>query len=101
MEGQFGWYRTVVPTRYMLEGFRAVFGTPEIFGAIVNSIKYAGMATAIDLVLGVAIAWVLVRTTVKGRVLLDTLAMLPLAVPGLVMAFGFVALLSPGRVRAA
>jgi iron(III) transport system permease protein len=91
---KFGWYRTVVPDRYTLEGYRAVFGTPEIYGAILNSIKYATVATLIDIVLGVAIAWVLVRTTLRGRGVLDALAMLPLAVPGLVMAFGFIALLS-------
>jgi len=91
---KFGWYRTVLPDRYTLEGYRAVFQTPEIYGAIWNSIKYASVATVIDIVLGVAIAWVLVRTTIKGRWLLDALAMLPLAVPGLVMAFGFIALLS-------
>jgi iron(III) transport system permease protein len=91
---KFGWYRTVVPDRYTLEGYRAVFQTPEIYNAILNSIRYATVATLIDIVLGVAIAWVLVRTQVRGRGLLDALAMLPLAVPGLVMAFGFIALLS-------
>ncbi|HVS71659.1 MAG TPA: iron ABC transporter permease [Phycisphaerae bacterium] len=87
----FGWYRTVIPNRYTLAGYQAVFNTPEIYGAILNSIKYAATATAINIVLGVAIAWVLVRTRVAGRLALDSLAMLPLAVPGLVMAFGFVA----------
>jgi iron(III) transport system permease protein len=90
---RFGWYRTVIPDRYTLAGYRAVFGTPEIYTAIVNSIKYAGVATLLDVVLGVSIAWVVVRTTVKGRGVLDAVAMLPLAVPGLVMAFGFIALL--------
>ena len=46
----------------------------------------------IDVVLGFAIAWLIVRTTLPGRQVLDALSMLPLAVPGLVMAFGFVAL---------
>jgi iron(III) transport system permease protein len=91
-DGTFGWYRTVIPNRYTLSGYGAVFNTPEIYGAIVNSIKYAATATAANIVIGVAIAWVLVRTKVVGRVLLDSLAMLPLAVPGLVMAFGFVAI---------
>jgi iron(III) transport system permease protein len=91
---KFGWYRTVLPDRYTLEGYRAVFQTPEIYNAILNSIKYATVATLIDMVLGVAIAWVLVRTKAPGRGVLDALAMLPLAVPGLVMAFGFLALLS-------
>jgi iron(III) transport system permease protein len=91
--GQFGWYRSVIPSRYTLAGYAAVFNTPEIYRSILNSAKYAGIATAINVALGVAIAWVLTRTRVAGRVALDGLAMLPLAVPGLVMAFGFIAVL--------
>jgi iron(III) transport system permease protein len=91
--GVFGWYRSVIPGRYTLAGYRAVFSTPEIFQSIVNSAEYAGFATLLNVVLGVAIAWVLVRTKVVGRAALDGLAMLPLAVPGLVMAFGFIAVL--------
>jgi iron(III) transport system permease protein len=90
---QFGWYRSVIPSRYTLAGYQAVFNTPEIYRSILNSAKYAGIATAVNVVLGVAIAWVLTRTRVAGRVALDSLAMLPLAVPGLVMAFGFIAVL--------
>jgi iron(III) transport system permease protein len=88
---QFGWYRTVIPSRYTLAGYAAVLQTPEIYGAILNSIKYAGAATLFDMILGIAIAWVLVRTRVRGRLALDSLAMMPLAVPGIVMAFGFIA----------
>jgi iron(III) transport system permease protein len=88
---QFGWYRTVIPDRYTLAGYQAVLQTPEIYGAIFNSIKYAGTPTLIDMALGIAIAWVVVRTRVRGRLALDSLAMMPLAVPGIVMAFGFIA----------
>jgi iron(III) transport system permease protein len=49
-------------------------------------------AVAIDLVLGLLIGYLIVRTKMWGRSLLDALAMLPLAVPGLVMAFGYVAM---------
>ncbi len=92
--GEFGWYRTVLPDRFTLEGYRAVLGTPEIYTSILNSIRYAGVATLINLVLGVAIAWVLVRTRARNRALLDGLAMMPLAVPGIVMAFGFIAVIN-------
>lgn len=91
---EFGWYRTVIPDRYTLEGYRTVLGTPEIYTSIFNSIRYAGVATLINMVLGIAVAWVLVRWRLRGRVVLDALAMLPLAVPGLVMAFGFIAIMS-------
>ncbi|MGN6366743.1 MAG: ABC transporter permease [Phycisphaerae bacterium] len=90
---QFGWYRSVIPSRYTAAGYSAVFGTPEIYRSILNSVKYAGIATGINVVLGIAIAWVVIRTRVWGRTALDSLAMLPLAVPGLVMAFGFMAVL--------
>ncbi len=57
--------------------------------SIVNSFKYSILATAIDLVLGFAIAYLVVRRRSWLTGLLDGLAMLPLAVPGLVMAFGY------------
>lgn len=69
--------------------------------AIANSLRCAALATLIDLVLGVAIAWVVVRSRIKGRQVLDFLAMLPLAVPGLVLAFGYLAMTQEGRLFAA
>jgi iron(III) transport system permease protein len=46
----------------------------------------------------VAIAYVIARTTLPGRGMLDALAMLPLAVPGLVLAFGYISMTQDGRV---
>jgi iron(III) transport system permease protein len=54
------------------------------------------MSTLLDLLLGVAIAWMVTRTKVPGRTLLDALSMLPLAVPGLILAFGYLAMTRPG-----
>lgn len=85
------WYHTVVPQAFTLDHFRTALTAPDSFGAIVNSIKYASAAVMVDLVLGILIAYVIVRTAARGRHLLDSLCMLPLAVPGLVLAFGFVA----------
>ncbi|MFO1492856.1 MAG: ABC transporter permease subunit [Kiritimatiellia bacterium] len=42
-----------------------------------------------NMVFGIAIAFVVVRSDLKVRGVLDTMSMLPLAVPGLVMAFGY------------
>ena len=49
------------------------------------------------MILGTAIAWVIVRSSIKGRAVLDTLMMLPLAVPGIVLAFGYLAVTEPGQ----
>ncbi len=46
----------------------------------------------VDLFLGILIAYLLVRTRAPGRGILDALTMLPLAVPGLVLAFGYIAM---------
>jgi iron(III) transport system permease protein len=62
--------------------------------AVRNSMMFASLATMVDLALGLAIAYLLVRRRFFGRALLDGLAMLPLAVPGLVMAFGYYAIAS-------
>ena len=54
----------------------------------------------IDVLLGIAIAYVVVRSRIAGRQVLDFLAMLPLAVPGLVLAFGYLAMSQEGRLFA-
>ena len=66
--------------------------------AIANSLKYASVSTVVDVVLGIAIAYVVVRTRVAGRNVLDFLSMLPLAVPGIVLAFGYLAMSQEGRL---
>ena len=43
---------------------------------------------SLDVVAGFALAYALVRGRVWGKTFLDTLAMLPLALPGLILAFG-------------
>jgi iron(III) transport system permease protein len=91
------WYGTVLPEALTFANYDEALGNPLVVPSILNSLLYASGATLFDLVLGVAIAWVVVRSTIRGRALLDALVMLPLAVPGLVLAFGFLALSQPGR----
>jgi iron(III) transport system permease protein len=91
------WYQTVLPVALTFDHFVEALGDPLVVPSIKNSLFYASGATLINLVLGVAIAWVIVRSTIKGRALIDALVMLPLAVPGLVLAFGFLALSQEGR----
>ncbi len=94
------WYGTVVPQAYTLDNFRLALGHDLTVPAIANSLKFASLATVIDLILGVAIAYVIVRTKLAGRGVLDFLSMLPLAVPGLVLAFGYLAMAQEGRAFA-
>ncbi len=91
------WYGTFLPASLTLEHFRAALGNDLTLPSIANSLRYAGASTFLDLVLGSAVAWVLVRSQIRGRSLLDGLVMLPLSVPGIVLAFGYLALSREGK----
>lgn len=91
------WYGTVVPRQYTLGNFELALSHDLTVPAIANSLRFASVATIIDLVLGVAIAYVVVRSRVAGRQILDFLAMMPLAVPGIVLAFGYLAMAQEGK----
>ena len=95
------WYNSILPTQFTLANFEAALGHNLTLPSIQNSLRYAGLATIVDVVLGIAIAYVVVRTKLPGRELLDSLAMLPLAVPGLVLAFGYLAMTQDGKLFAA
>jgi iron(III) transport system permease protein len=86
------WYRTALPTVFTGANYDQALGHAMTLNGIRNSLSFSAMAVVANLILGAAIAWVTVRSRVRLRGALDTLAMVPLAVPGLVMAFGFLAL---------
>jgi len=85
------WYRSVLPTAFTGAHFHEALTHPDAYGAIRNSLILASCAVLLDVVIGILVGYLIVRTHIKGRGLLDALCMLPLAVPGLVMAFGYVA----------
>lgn len=88
------WYRSILPETFTTANYVEALGHSMTVSSIKNSLIYAGLAVAFNLVLGIAIAFVVVRSELKIRGILDALAMLPLAVPGLVMAFGYLAISS-------
>jgi iron(III) transport system permease protein len=91
------WYGTVVPDPFTLRHYLEALGNGLVVPSIQNSLLYAACATLVALVIGLAVAWVVVRSDLKFRGVLDALVMLPLAVPGLVMAFGYLALSQEGK----
>jgi iron(III) transport system permease protein len=88
------WFLSVLPSEYTLKFYKDVFSHELALLSIKNSLLLSSLSTIIDVVLGVTIAYLLARKRVPGRNVLDALAMLPLALPGLVLAFGYVAAFS-------
>ena len=91
------WYGTILPTALTGQHYEDALGHPLTIHSITNSLKYAALATGLDVLLGIGVAYVVVRTRLPGRQLLDAMAMLPLAVPGLVLAFGYLAMTREGK----
>lgn len=81
------WSYSVLPDAYTLAHYAEVFSSAGDF--IKNTLLYAGMAATIDVVIGTAIAYIVWRTKIKGRKILDYLAMSALAVPGVVLGIGY------------
>lgn len=90
------WYGTILPAEWTSQHYKDALSHESTLPSISNSLRYAGIATCVDVFLGLGIAWIVVRTKLPGRNILDALAMLPLAVPGLVLAFGYVAMTRQG-----
>ena len=88
------WFLTVLPTEFTLRFYREVFSHDLTLSSIRNSLMLSCLSTFVDIILGVTIAYLLARKRLPGRDVLDTLAMLPLALPGLVLAFGYLAAFS-------
>ncbi len=91
------WVGTVLPTQYTTANYaNAVDPEYAALPSIFNSLKYSICATGLDVLVGLTIAYLVVRSRIRGRQILDALAMLPLAVPGLVMAAGYIAITRSG-----
>ncbi len=86
------WYRSVMPAYWTTQHYAGALSHDMAMSSIRNSLIYASLAMVLCMIIGVSISYLTVRAKVKGGWILDTLAMLPLAVPGLVMAFGYVAM---------
>ena len=87
------WLGTVLPEGYTLAHHAAALMDERwsrwTLPSIWNSVLYSLGAVAITLGLSVWIGYVLVRKNYPGRALLDAVVMLPLALPGIVLAFGY------------
>lgn len=81
------WSYAPLPDGYTLAHYSAVFSESQ--SMIANTLLYCGLAAGIDVILGTAIAYLMLRTRLPARQWLDFLASAALAIPGIVLAIGF------------
>jgi iron(III) transport system permease protein len=70
---------------FTLKNYRTAVHFPQITDAIKNSVLLGIGSATLVMVLTTFAAWILVRTKLRGRWLLDLLTTLPLLFPGIVM----------------
>jgi iron(III) transport system permease protein len=81
------WSFTVLPEQFTLAHYATVF--EDSTRMIWNTFLYCGLAALFDVVIGTAIAYIVLRTTLPGRQLLDHLVTVALAMPGVVLGIGY------------
>ena len=84
------WSYAPLPDDYTLAHYQTVI--QDASGMVQNTLLYCGMAAGLDVLLGVSIAYLMLRTKLPGRKWLDSMATASLAVPGIVLAIGYLRL---------
>lgn len=92
VSGVGSWYQSALPKVFTSQHYAHALTHDFTLPSVRNSVAFASASTVLDIGLGLMIAWVIVRSKLPGRQFLDSLAMLPLAVPGIVLAFGYLAI---------
>jgi iron(III) transport system permease protein len=81
------WSFSPLPDGYTVAHYARVFGESSIY--IKNTLLYASLAGVIDIVIGTAISYLVLRTKLVGVRGLDLLASAALAIPGVVLGIGY------------
>jgi iron(III) transport system permease protein len=81
------WSFSVLPEGFTLAHYATVF--TQSSHMIGNTLLYCGLAALVDVLIGTAIAYIILRTRLPGRRLLDWTASAALAIPGVVLAIGY------------
>ena len=81
------WSFSILPRAYTLNHYVEIFFRTPYF--VKNTLLYCLLAAVIDVILGSVIAFLLIRGKVLGKGLLDAISTMPLAIPGVVLATGY------------
>src|SRR5512140_3162585 len=81
------WSYSVVPDVYTLDNYVTVFR--DSTGMMTNTLLYCGIAAGLDVIIGTAIAYLILRTKLPGRQWLDLGATAAIAIPGVVIGIGY------------
>ena len=82
------WTTQILPPEYTLDNFRRMATDPQLWAPVRNSVSMAAVATAANVIVCFAAAYIVVLRPFKGRRVLATLLALPWAIPATAIAIG-------------
>lgn len=83
-----GWSMTPLPTTWTMHHYkRVIFDAP---GYIINTFAYCSLAVLLCILIGLPIAWIMARTKMRSRGMLDILTTLVLALPGTALGIAYI-----------
>lgn len=68
-----------------LRSYQSIISYPNVSGAVWNSMVLSLSSATVVMLLTAVLAWIVLRTRIRGRWLLDNMASLPMVMPGLVL----------------
>jgi iron(III) transport system permease protein len=80
---------------FTLENYRLAYGNPRFPRLLGTTLVFGAGSTVVALCLGLALAWLVERSDLRGRELLRGLVLLPMATPPILLAIAWAMLLSP------
>jgi len=83
------------PSSWTLNNYSATLGASSFPSLIGNSLEYAGLVTLFATVIGMALAWLYVRTNTPAKWFALLASLVPLIIPGLINAAAWVLMLAP------
>lgn len=78
-----------------LQNYVELVSDPFILELLLNTLVYTGCSLVVGLMIALPIVWLVERTDIPFKQVISTLMFVPLIIPGMLTAFGWVLLLSP------
>lgn len=78
-----------LPTEFTMQYVSTLWTNSEVYGAVLNSLFYSGVAVVIMILIGSSIAYITTKRDIPGKGILDILATIPVAIPGISLAIGY------------
>lgn len=84
--------------RLTFAAYADVLTSPRVWAAAGNALQIAGAVVLGLIFVGLVVAWAVLRSRVRGAVILDVLAMIPLGIPPLMMSVALIFLAFSFRI---